>query len=75
MDDCDRLPELVSTLMFNFKYAVISSQLKELLRQIQTAANTQDENKCNELMQRYSQLHQIQSDLAKRLGDRVVLGL
>lgn len=75
VDDCDRLPELVSTLMFNFKYAVISSQLKELLRDLQLASNAQDENKCNELMQRYSQLHQIQSDLAKRLGDRVVLGL
>ena len=71
--DEDRLEELVPILMLNFQYSVITSVLKQLMRQLQDAAN--DEATCNRIMERYSQLREIQSLMAKKLGDRVVLSL
>ena len=71
--DEERLYELVPLLLMNFKYAIISEELKHLLRALQAPALMQDEKKCNTLMQHYNELRVMQNDMARRL-DRVVLG-
>lgn len=71
--DEERLYELVPMLMINFKYAIISEELKHMMFALQDPATAKDEEKCNSIMQRYSELREIKSIMAKRLGDRVVL--
>lgn len=71
--DEERLFELVPTLMINFKYAIVSEELKHMMFALQDPAIANDNEKCNALMQRYSELRSVQSVMAKRLGDRVVL--
>lgn len=71
--DEERLFELVPTLMINFKYAIVSEELKHMMFALQDPAVANDNEKCNSLMQRYSELRSVQSVMAKRLGDRVVL--
>ena len=71
--DEERLYELVPTLMINFKYAIVSEELKHMMSALQDPAVARDDEKCNAIMQRYSELREVQSIMAKRLGDRVVL--
>lgn len=71
--DEERLYELVPMLMINFKYAIVTEELKHILYALQDPALMQDNEKCNALMQHYNQLREVQSLMAKRLGDRVVL--
>ena len=71
--DEERLYELVPTLMINFKYAIVTEELKHMLYALQDPALAHDNEKCNALMERYYDLRAVQSIMAKRLGDRVVL--
>ena len=73
--DEERLYELVPQLTTNFKYAIVSEELKHMMRALQDPAVAHDETQCNAIMQRYSELREVQSLMAKRLGDRVVLYL
>lgn len=73
--DEERLYELVPLLMINFKYAIVSEELTHILRALQDPAVLADNNRCTEVLQRYNEMRQVQSMLAKRLGDRVVLKL
>lgn len=71
--DEERLYELVPLLTTNFKYAIVGEELKHMMRALQDPKVVQDEAQCNAIMQRYSELCEVQSVMAKRLGDRVVL--
>lgn len=71
--DEERLYEMVPMLMINFKYAIVTEELKHMLYALQDPALAHDEEKCNSLMQRFNDLKTVQSLMAKRLGDRVVL--
>ena len=71
--DEERLYELVPMLMINFKYAIVTEELKHMLYALQDPALAHDNEKCNSLMQRYNEMREVQSLMAKRLGDRVVL--
>lgn len=71
--DEERLYELVPLLMINFKYAIVTEELKHMLTALQDPALAQDNEKCNALMKRYTDLRDVQNLMAKRLGDRVVL--
>ena len=71
--DEERLYELVPALMINFKYAIVSEELKHMMSALQDSAVANDEEKCNAIMKRYSEMREVQSIMAKRLGDRVVL--
>lgn len=73
--DEERLYELVPLLTTNFKYAIVGEELKHMMRALQDPAIAHDEDQCNALMKRYSELREVQSLMAKRLGDRVVLSL
>ena len=72
--DEERLFELVPTLMINFKFAIISEEMKHMMYALQDPAVANDEEQCTSIMKRYSELREIKSIMAKRLGDRVVLG-
>ena len=72
--DEERLFELVPTLMINFKFAIISEEMKRMMYALQDPAVANDEEQCTSIMKRYSELREIKSIMAKRLGDRVVLG-
>ena len=71
--DEERLFELVPTLMINFKYAIVSEELKHIMFALQDPAVINDETQCNSIMKRYNELREIKSIMAKRLGDRVVV--
>lgn len=71
--DEERLYELVPMLMVNFKYAIVTEELKHLLYALQDPALASDNEKCDALMKRYNSLREVHSLMAKRLGDRVVL--
>lgn len=71
--DEDRLFELVPTLMINFKYAIVSEELKHIMFALQDPSVINDETQCNSIMKRYNELREIKSIMAKRLGDRVVV--
>ena len=72
--DEERLFELVPTLMINFKFAIISEEMKHMMYALQDPAVANDEEQCTSIRKRYSELREIKSIMAKRLGDRVVLG-
>ena len=71
--DEERLFELVPLLMINFKNAIVAAELKHIMYALQDPVNEADDEKCAALMQRYKEMKEIQSLMAKRLGDRVVL--
>ncbi|MDO4163348.1 MAG: DNA primase [Bacteroides sp.] len=73
VSDEERLYELVPTLIINFKYAIVSEEIKHILTALQDPAVTADNEKCDAIMKRYCGLREVQSIMAKRLGDRVVL--
>jgi len=73
--DEERLVDLVPTLVTNFKYAVVSSSLKNLMRKLQDPIIAKDEQQCTAIMKQYSELIEVQKEMAKELGDRVVLSL
>ena len=71
--DEERLHELIPRLMINFKYAIVSEELKHIMYALQDPTIINDETQCNNLMKRYKELQEIKIIMAKRLGDRVVI--
>lgn len=71
--DEERLVELVPTLVINFKYAIVTEELKHVLLALQNPQLMSNEEQCNSLMKRYKELKEVQNLMAKHLGDRVVL--
>lgn len=69
----ERLLEIVPTLMTNFKYAVLSAELKDIKSQLKDPQVIADSVRCNDIMKRYSELHQTLTVMAQKLGDRVIL--
>ena len=75
LTDEERLLELVPTLIINFKYAIVSEELKHMLQALQDPTLASDNERCDELMKRYNSLREVQNLMAKRLGDRVVVNI
>lgn len=71
--DEERLYDLVPALMINFKYAIVTEELKHMMFALQDPTIANDDEKCAGLMQRYNSLRSVRSTIAKQLGDRVVL--
>lgn len=69
----NRLIEIVPMLMTNFKYAVLSTELKDIKVQLKDPAVVSDSEKCNAIMRRYSELHRTLTMMAQKLGERVIL--
>ena len=71
--DEERLYEMVPMLMINFKNAIVAEELKHIMYALQDPSIANDNAQCDAVMQRYTEMKEIQNLMAKRLGDRVVL--
>ena len=71
--DEERLYELVPRLLLDFKLAIVTEEMKHTLQALNNPEIANDPQRCAEIMQRYKELHQTQSLMAQRAGDRVVL--
>ena len=61
-----------STVIFNYT-STDGEELKHMMSALQDPAVANNEEKCNAIMKRYSEMREVQRIMAKRLGDRVVL--
>lgn len=73
ISDEDRLDELVPTLLINFKNALLLTEIKHSLQALKDPLNSNDLEKCNSIMENYMELKEIQSAMARKLGDRVLI--
>lgn len=71
--DENRLQELTTEITISYKYAIVNESLKEIMRQLQDPVIAANELKCAQTIMRYTELREVQADLAKRLGERVIL--
>ena len=72
--DEERLVELIPILTTNFKNAIVSAELKQIMCSLQDPEIANNDEKCSELMERYKEMKEVEMKMAKSLGDRVVLG-
>ena len=70
--DEERLHELVPRLLVDFKLSIIEEEMKHTLQALANPQIANDPERCTEIMERYRELQQTQSVMAKHAGDRVV---
>ena len=68
-----RLMEIVPRVMMDYKLAVVDEELQSLLLQLRDPQLLKDQAKAMELMRRLQDLKQVQAQLAKACGDRVIV--
>lgn len=71
--DDERLHELVPRLLLDFKMSIVEEEMKHTLQALNNPSIANDTQRCMEIMQRYKDLHQMQSLMAQKAGERVVL--
>lgn len=75
ISDEERLHELVPRLLLDFKLSIVDEEMKHTLQALANPEIANDPQRYMEIMQRYKELHETQSIMAQRAGDRVVLKL
>jgi DNA primase len=75
ISDEERLHELVPRLLLDFKLSIVDEEMKHTLQALANPGIANDPQRYMEIMQRYKELHETQSIMAQRAGDRVVLKL
>jgi hypothetical protein len=65
--------ESVVHLMFDYKYAIVGDELRRISTMLADPSVVNDSDKCQEVMNQYAILSDIQRRLAKQLGERVFL--
>ena len=68
----ERLVELLSHVMADYKLAIVEDELQSIVQQMKNSDVLKDKKRCTELMQRYSEVKQIQARLGRQRGDRVI---
>ncbi len=71
--DEERLLELVPHQITDFKFAILQEEMKHTLQALTKPEIASDSEKSLKIMERYKELSELQKELAKRAGDRVVL--
>lgn len=71
--DKERLHELIPRLVIDFKISIVDEEMKQTLRELSEPAVQNDPEQSRKIMQRYIELQQIQSAMAKRAGERILL--
>ena len=69
--DIERLDNLVSQALYNWKDAIILCQIKDNQRKLQELGENQM-SQASDLLKRIQELYGLRKELAKYLGDRVV---
>ena len=72
VQEADRLYELVTHLMVDYKHSLVELELKDTLNKLRQPDVMSDAEKCLEVMSRYKELMEIKQQMAKHLGDRVI---
>ena len=57
--DEDRLLNLVPRLVYDFKFAILNEELREVMRKLQNPEIVKDEESCNAVMAKYKQIKDI----------------
>ncbi len=73
LNDRNRLGELAPRMLMDFKYAVVKQEMKQVLQRMNQPDVQSDPAQCRSLMEQYMQLAAVERELAKVLGDRVVM--
>ena len=73
VDDKYRLDDLVPRILHDYKHSIVKEQLKHLLTELRNPQLMTDPEKAKQLMQQYMEISMIERELAKVLGDRVIL--
>lgn len=68
-----RLDNVVPRILHDYKHAIVKEQLKRLLTELRNPQLMNAPEKAKQLMRQYMEISQIERELAKLLGDRVVL--
>ena len=71
--DEERLYELVPRLLLDFKLSIVDEEMKHTLQALANPEIANNPQSCMEVMKHYKELHETQSIMARRAGDRVVL--
>lgn len=61
----------IARLLLDYKYTFIENEIRIISKQLADPSVISNPERCNEIMQQYLQLSNIQRELAKHLGDRV----
>lgn len=69
-EEGDRLPVDVPRVVFNYKFNWVETEMKKCMAQMQ---QTEDETERNEIFKRYHSLHMSKEQLAKFLGERIII--
>lgn len=70
----ERLPDLMPRVIYEYKDAILSCRIRDLQGQIKAEGSRQpyDPVRITSLMEQLANLHQIRSDFARYLGERIV---
>ena len=71
--DEERLYELVPRLLIDFKLSIVEEEMKHTLQALANPDIYNNPEKCQEIMQHYKELQEIQIPMAQKAGDRVIL--
>lgn len=69
-EEGDRLPVDVPRVVFSYKFNWVEAEMKKCMAQMQ---RTEDETERNEIFKRYHSLHTSKEQLAKFLGERIII--
>ena len=70
--DEDRLYDLVTRIVYEYKNCLIHDIIKEKLLILKNASESKDDKLTNEIMQDLKNLEDVKKKLAKRLGERII---
>lgn len=68
-----RLDDVVPRILHDYKHAIVKEQLKNLLMELRNPQLISDPVRSEQIMRQYMEVSQIERQLAKILGDRVIL--
>ena len=70
--DEERLYELIPRLVLDFKLSIVEEEMERILQDLKKPEICNDQTQCIRIMQHYKELQEMQSEMAKKAGDRVV---
>ncbi len=70
--DEERLYELIPRLVLDFKLSIVEEEMERILQDLKKPEICNDQTQCTRIMQHYKELQEMQSEMAKKAGDRVV---
>lgn len=73
--DADRLHELAPRIIYEYKNSIILDLIKHKLRDMKTASDAKDYARASEIMKEYADLENVKNQLAKTLGERIIIKL